>query len=322
MSLTIQQAIQKRCNGQSLANVVLSDNVENRVIQAIWNVDNGRPHVAISHLLIAIEKHGSEHKKLAVLYHNLGLVWCMLYMIDAAEQCFQRAHDLQIELALDTRPTEAAIAWIDATRIQLTVAVENIQAGHPCTLPHRNILPNLLNVLKLYGSVAEVGVQRGDFAAHILESWHGSKYDGRFYAIDAWQAQPTTDYLDIGNVTQAKHDENYNETRQRLSGFEHVIVMRQTSAAAAALIPDKSLDMIYLDANHSPEHIREDIKLWLPKVRPGGLLGGHDYIQDGLYPHGHFGVMGAVHELLKVKPMPLITTGELDYPSWFVATPK
>ena len=37
------------------------------------------------------------------------------------------------------------------------------------------------------------------------------------------------------------------------------------------------MDFIFLDGDHSKASVEEDIKLWLPHVRPGGTLAGHDY---------------------------------------------
>lgn len=49
------------------------------------------------------------------------------------------------------------------------------------------------------------------------------------------------------------------------------------SANAADLIEEDSLDFVYIDGNHATEHVAEDITLYLPKVKKGGLVAGHDY---------------------------------------------
>jgi hypothetical protein len=45
------------------------------------------------------------------------------------------------------------------------------------------------------------------------------------------------------------------------------------------LFKDNSLDYIYIDGNHDYDHAKQDLKLWWPKLRPGGLMAGHDYLQ-------------------------------------------
>ena len=50
-----------------------------------------------------------------------------------------------------------------------------------------------------------------------------------------------------------------------------------TSLEAAKQFEDNSLDFVYIDACHQYDDVVEDIKLWEPKVRPGGWIGGHDF---------------------------------------------
>ena len=54
-------------------------------------------------------------------------------------------------------------------------------------------------------------------------------------------------------------------------------VMEMTSEDASHHIPDSSLDGCFIDALHYDPYISQDIQLWTPKVRPGGVVCGHDY---------------------------------------------
>jgi len=42
---------------------------------------------------------------------------------------------------------------------------------------------------------------------------------------------------------------------------------------------DESLDFVYIDGNHKFRYIAADIVEWEKKVRPGGVVSGHDFIQ-------------------------------------------
>lgn len=59
----------------------------------------------------------------------------------------------------------------------------------------------------------------------------------------------------------------------------------------AKKIPDSSLNFVYVDADHSYEHVSKTLPLWSRKLVPGGILGGHDYTEE-FWP----GVVRAVNE--------------------------
>jgi predicted O-methyltransferase YrrM len=65
-------------------------------------------------------------------------------------------------------------------------------------------------------------------------------------------------------------------------------LLRMSTADAAALVPDGSLDFVFVDASHKYKQVRRDLELWEPKVRPGGWFGGHDFHE------AHPGVIRAV----------------------------
>jgi predicted O-methyltransferase YrrM len=65
-----------------------------------------------------------------------------------------------------------------------------------------------------------------------------------------------------------------------------------TTNEAAGLFKDESLDAVFIDADHSYEAVKMDIQNWMPKVRRGGILAGHDY--NSAWP----GVIRAVNEIL------------------------
>jgi len=54
-------------------------------------------------------------------------------------------------------------------------------------------------------------------------------------------------------------------------------IRRRDTTAAAAEFSDASFDFVYVDGTHTREKCAADIAAWLPKIKPGGLLCGHDY---------------------------------------------
>ncbi len=71
-------------------------------------------------------------------------------------------------------------------------------------------------------------------------------------------------------------------------------VLRMTSAEASAMIADGSIGLPYIDADHFYASVVADIRGWLPKVKPGGWIGGHDYDDERWRPE----VNRAVDEIL------------------------
>jgi hypothetical protein len=52
-----------------------------------------------------------------------------------------------------------------------------------------------------------------------------------------------------------------------------------SSLTLAPLIEDGSLSFAYLDASHLRKHFEPELETYIPKVKPGGYIGGHDYDQ-------------------------------------------
>ena len=73
------------------------------------------------------------------------------------------------------------------------------------------------------------------------------------------------------------------------------------SNEAVKQFKNKSLDFVYIDANHNKEFVKEDIEIWYPKVKIGGIIGGHDY-----GPHEP-GVIEAVDEWAKKNKFKIAT---------------
>ena len=156
----------------------------------------------------------------------------------------------------------------------------------------RREIPVLLNARGLTGTGAEIGVKTGAFSEEILSLWDGQK----LVSIDPWLTDPSGGYQDIANVDQKAHDDYLDETRRRLQRFgNRSEIWRLTSGEAAPKIPDGSLDFAYIDARHDYVSVMEDLSLWWPKIKSGGLLAGHDYV-DVANEHGDFGVKSAVDE--------------------------
>lgn len=137
--------------------------------------------------------------------------------------------------------------------------------------------------MPLNGHMAEVGVLVGKLSNFVLS--HRS--DIRLTMVDSWA--PSCDqpeqYKRTGDThafhDQARVDMHKREALRRVAPYsDRTRILHMASLEAASQVEDGSLDLVFLDADHSYEGVCEDIRAWLPKVRKGGFIGGHDYQND------------------------------------------
>lgn len=140
---------------------------------------------------------------------------------------------------------------------------------------HRDkFFPMMINKMN-YKIGAEIGVDKGEFSEHILSK----SSINTWYCIDPWIDDFGSDYRpDAYNPDGSKR---MQEALERLRPFkERAVPIRATSLQAAKQIKNNSLDICYIDGDHSLEGIYTDLYTWIHKVKCGGLMAGHDY-KDG-----------------------------------------
>lgn len=132
-----------------------------------------------------------------------------------------------------------------------------------------------------YTHGAEIGVFRGDYSQTLCDAIPGLK----LICVDPWMP-----YMGKSPRTM---DKIYKTTRNRLKNYG-VEIVRKTSMEAVVNVPDASLDFVYIDGMHEFDFVMEDIIMWEPKVRRGGIVAGHDYKAQ----HG-WGVVAATNAYVK-----------------------
>jgi hypothetical protein len=98
------------------------------------------------------------------------------------------------------------------------------------------------------------------------------------YVVDCWQHQSGPYEQDRANAPQEEQERLYQFVHSRFSGRRNVVVLRDFIHTLAVTFPDEYFDLIYLDACHLYEAVRQDLRDWWPKVKKGGLFCGHDYM--------------------------------------------
>lgn len=128
-------------------------------------------------------------------------------------------------------------------------------------------------------TVIEVGVWHGKNALHLL---HGNE-SVHLTMIDTWEPpEKDSSYYKSGSKIAVKSRKEFEQAYISATNVmrrfpERTRILAMTSQEACDLIPDNSVDLVFIDADHSYESVMKDISCWLPKVKPGGYLCGHDY---------------------------------------------
>lgn len=141
------------------------------------------------------------------------------------------------------------------------------------------------------GHTAEVGVHHGRSLMSVAEVIKAKRIS--VLAVDSWE--PWAAGGSGGKDTGQTARERYTEAKHTNGLDNYVTDMAMSSVDAASRIFDQSLDFVFIDADHRYASVVADIKAWLPKIKQGGYIGGHDYY---LYPD----VAGAVATVLKCVP--------------------
>lgn len=131
--------------------------------------------------------------------------------------------------------------------------------------------------------VAEVGVADGELSRQILEVCRPRK----LVLIDLWPES-----------SRRYGDEAMKRTLANVEAGVRdgvVEVRRGYSWDMLAQLPDASLDWVYIDAAHDYDSVRKDLRAALPRMKPGGIIAGHDYTRWSGRGLSRWGVVEAVN---------------------------
>lgn len=164
--------------------------------------------------------------------------------------------------------------------------------NHPC-----NYLHGLYTMIKDNLNDSMVMVEIGSYAA--VSSHIFAENVKHIYCVDLWKA-----YHEVEEKYIIEGERLFDNFIKR---YDNVTKMKMSSMDASKEFKDASLDFVYIDANHTYECVMGDINAWLPKVKPDGAIGGHDF--------HHGAVEQAVREVFhnKIQQIKLYE----DY-SWYV----
>lgn len=134
---------------------------------------------------------------------------------------------------------------------------------------------------------AELGVSTGRFTEHMLATFP----EIQMIAVDEWRSRDALDRVGFETYAEWNFERIKREFAARTAPFADRLTVLNCDTEAAAALVDRRFDFVFIDAEHTYEGVRDDIRAWRDKIVPGGLLCGHDYSKK--FP----GVKLAVDEL-------------------------
>lgn len=136
----------------------------------------------------------------------------------------------------------------------------------------------------------EIGAWFGKSTAYMAQKIANHNNLISFYAVDTWQGAKESETQK--NIVKQYNNNIFpvfwqNMVNCKIQKYIKPIQLESTQAAKS--FKNESIDFVFIDASHMYEAVLSDIKAWFPKVKPGGIIAGHDYSP-------RFGVIQAVNE--------------------------
>jgi len=165
-------------------------------------------------------------------------------------------------------------------------------------LPSRTALTNLLNDRSMASEGVVIGQLTAKFSKTLLEAWRG-----RLHCVNSQFDQEGSEAVSLRSASR-----------------DRCQVHKVKSIVAARKFIDHSLDFVYIGDRRDRQKLLEDLDAWTPKLRPGGMILGRDYV-DCVAPIGRCEVKSTVDEWAAAMGLPVSCTGEWDWPTWLISLP-
>ena len=124
-------------------------------------------------------------------------------------------------------------------------------------------------------TVFELGTYTGKSALTMLP--HIQRMSGKLYCVDWFKGNPGV----TAEITTSYQNHNILEiflNNIKEAGFgDYVTVIVGTSYDVGRIVAQESADFIFIDADHRYTNVKSDILEWYMKLKPGGLICGHDF---------------------------------------------
>jgi hypothetical protein len=141
---------------------------------------------------------------------------------------------------------------------------------------YQNIYREMIYKFGNNSHFVEIGSWRGRSSSFMAVEIINSGYNIKFDCVDTWEGS-----LEHQEHELVKDSTLWVEFNKNIIPVKHIInPIKMKSSLAFKLYDDESLDFVFIDASHKYSDVVSDIINWLPKIKIGGIIGGHDYLSE------------------------------------------
>lgn len=159
---------------------------------------------------------------------------------------------------------------------------------------YKNVYDKVIKESPDNAHFVEIGVWQGKSVCYAGVAIINSEKNIRLDAVDTFEGSPSEPTIQRDLNKLKEEDKELKDVfLENIEPVKDVVKMvHMDSISASKLYEDQSLDFVFIDGSHLYQAVRADIDAWLPKIKVGGYIGGHDI--DG--PEEFNGVRQAVDE--------------------------
>lgn len=137
----------------------------------------------------------------------------------------------------------------------------------------------LVSQVPMRGSVVELGCWMGRSLCSVANEIKSRQVLA--VAVDSFTGEDNEVGV-YGDVITQDVKKIFNDAIKEFGISDSVMLLDMTTSEAADNVPNNSVDLLFIDADHSYQNVKEDIETWLPKMKRGGVISGHDFFREGV----------------------------------------
>jgi len=138
-----------------------------------------------------------------------------------------------------------------------------------------NLLNDLVDHFKHQTDISKKMIEVGAYMGESTFLFACSGLFSEIHTID-----PHSGEEEFNNMFGYTWSEVKSEFEKNTRHFNNIIHWDKYSYEVDDKFSNREFDFLYIDAEHTYESVKKDLELYTPKVKRGGIVGGHDYTDN------------------------------------------